>query len=213
MGKVTDPLSRSLELSSFYVPLIPDPVVGDSWFIGLQHVWRTQNNGGNQTFLDANCNYFNGLNRNAFCGDWLPLGGLVGQGEGDLTSTFYGNDRVGHYVVATERAPGDEGTLWAATRIGRVFVSKNADLATARNVAFSRIDTPTTPGRFVSGIAVDPADANHAWVSYSGYNAYTPATKGHVFDVHFNPNTGTATGTGWTSTSATSRSRTSVTTT
>jgi hypothetical protein len=191
--KTTDPLIRSLELSSFYVPLIPDPVVGDSWFIGLQHVWRTQDNGGNQAFLDANCNYFTGLNRNAFCGDWQPIGGLVGQGEGDLTSTFYGNDRVGHYVVATSRAPGDEGTLWAATRIGRVFVSKNADIATARNVTYSRIDTPTTPGRFVSGIAIDPADANHAWVSYSGYNAYTPATKGHVFDVHFNPATGTAT--------------------
>ena len=153
------------------------------------------------------------MNRNAFCGDWAPLGGLVGQGEGDLTSTFYGNDRVGQYVVATERAPSDSGTLWAGTRIGRVFVSKNADLATARNVAFSRIDLPTTPGRFVSGIAVDPADANHAWVSYSGYNAYTPSTKGHVFDVHFNPNNGTATWTGWTSTSATSRSRTSCTTT
>jgi hypothetical protein len=30
-------------------------------------------------------------------------------------------------------------------------------------------------------------------VSYSGYNAYTPATKGHVFSVHFNPSNGTAT--------------------
>src|SRR4029078_4434855 len=109
--KITDPLVRSLELSSFYVPPIADPTVGISWFIGLQHVSRTQDNGGNQTYLDANCNYSNGLNRKAVCGGWEPLGGLLGRSEGDVTSTFYGNDRVGQYVVATERAPGDSGTL------------------------------------------------------------------------------------------------------
>ena len=41
---------------------------------------------------------------------------------------------------------------------------------------FFRIDTASTPGRFVSGIAIDPNDPNHAWISYSGYDAYTPAT-------------------------------------
>jgi hypothetical protein len=45
----------------------------------------------------------------------------------------------------------------------------------------------------VSSIYVDPADPNHAWISYSGYNANTPTTPGHVFEVRYNPGAGTAT--------------------
>jgi WD40 repeat protein len=76
-----------------------------------------------------------------------------------------------------------------------VFVSSNADKPNA-NVAFYRIDTSAQPTRFVSGIAVDPNDLNHAFISYSGYNAYATATgtaTGHVFDVHYNASGHTAT--------------------
>jgi hypothetical protein len=44
----------------------------------------------------------------------------------------------------------------------------------------------------VSGIAIDPADPNHGWISYSGYEAYTPGEPGHVFEARYNPATGTA---------------------
>jgi hypothetical protein len=80
-------------------------------------------------------------------------------------------------------------------RRGRGFVSSNADKPNA-SVAFFRIDTSSTPERFVSGIAVDPADPNHAFISFSGYNAYATATgtaTGHVFDVHYNSSGHTAT--------------------
>ena len=44
------PLLGSGEGASFYVPLIadPNPAAANTWFIGLQHVWRTQDNGGSQ---------------------------------------------------------------------------------------------------------------------------------------------------------------------
>ena len=45
----------------------------------------------------------------------------------------------------------------------------------------------------MSSIYVDPANGNHAWISYSGFNANTPATPGHVFEVTYNPGTGTST--------------------
>ena len=63
---------------------------------------------------------------------------------------------------------------------------------------FTRLDSldPNSPARFVSGIAVDPANPNHAWISYSSYSSLTPATPGHVFSVTYNQGTGTAT---WTS--------------
>ncbi|HZP15478.1 MAG TPA: hypothetical protein VFA96_06630, partial [Nocardioides sp.] len=184
---IYDPLQVTTEARSFYTPFVADPTVPNRLFTGLEHVWRTDDNGGNEQALIANgCLAYN-LNpfRPNPCGDWVALGG-------NLTDTSFGPDRTGQYVVATVRAPSDGGTMWAATRTGRVFVTTNADNPVPGNVQFSRIDTPSTPGRFVSGIAVDAGNPDHAWISYSGYNAYTPSTPGHVFDVLYNPATHTA---------------------
>ena len=119
------------------------------------------------------------------CGDWKALGA-------DLTADSFG-DRAGDYVVATERAPSNNGTLWAATRTGRLFVTTNANAADPTKVVWDRIDTDSTPGRFISGISIDPSNPNHAWVSYSGYSAYTPDTPGHVFEVNYDQDAHTAT--------------------
>jgi hypothetical protein len=181
-----DVLLNSGEAASFYIPLINDPNVSGTWFVGLQHVWRTQDNAGPQAFLDANCNEFFGTFTSP-CGDWVPLGGPT------LTGTAFGTDKTGSYVVATERAPSNHGTLWAATRRGRLFISQNADTAINTNVTFTRIDTASQPTRFISGISIHPTDPNHGWVSFSGYNAYTPTTPGHVFEVVVDPNTNAAT--------------------
>jgi hypothetical protein len=67
----------------------------------------------------------------------------------------------------------------------------NAERATA--VTWTRIDLPTTPGRFVSSISVSRTNANKAWVSYTGFDATTPTTPGHVFEVTFDPVAATAT--------------------
>jgi hypothetical protein len=176
---------------SFYIPIIFDPAVDGSIFTGLQHVWRTQNDNGGQAFLEANCNEFFGTFTQP-CGNWVAIGQ-------DLASTAFGNDKTpgaAGYIVAVERAAGDRGTLWAGLRRGRVFVASNADNASAAAVTFYRIDSAATPERFVSGIAVDPANANHAYISFSGYNAYATAAGtalGHVFEVTYNPVNHTAT--------------------
>jgi hypothetical protein len=180
------------EARSFYIPIIYDPVVSGTLFTGLQHVWRTTDNGGPQAFLDNNCNEFVG-NFAAQCGDWVPIGA-------DLSSTTFGTDKApGQYIVATSRPPApstDTGTLWVGLRRGRVFVTSNADDNKAPNVTFYRIDTSAQPERFVSGIAVDPSNPNHAFISYSGYNAYNPTQPGHVFEVTYNPVTHSATWSG-----------------
>ena len=92
-------------------------------------------------------------------------------------------------------APGDTSTLWAATSTGRVFVSRNADAEPASAVTFARIDglAANDPGRYVSGLYVDPGNPNRAWITYSGFNATTPATPGHLFEVAYDPVAGTAT--------------------
>jgi hypothetical protein len=178
------------EARSFYIPIIHDPVVSGTIFTGLRHVWRTQDNGGSQAFLESNCNEFFGTFSSP-CGDWVAIGKNLS------TDQAFGADKApGQYVVATVRAPGDTGTLWAGLRRGRVFVASNADDPTAANVTFYRIDNPSTPTRFVSGIAIDPSNPNHAFISFSGYNAYATASgtaTGHVFDVTYNPVSHTAT--------------------
>jgi hypothetical protein len=175
-----------------------DEVNPDTQFTGFQHVWRTKNNGGSQASLEASCRFIGG-SAAATCGDWVPLGvgfpfqagstpDSASRRPGDLTGDAYGADRAGGIIVAAERSPADAGTLWAATSFGRLFVSKNAD-AVGPDVIFTRIDTPVMPNRFVTRIVPDRADPNAAFISYSGFNALTPASPGHVFRIVYNPST------------------------
>jgi hypothetical protein len=183
---ISDPLLGSGETASFYTPLTADPVKAGTVFDGLQHVWRTTDNGGDEAYLQKHCNELTG-DFSQPCGDWQPLGG----DHGDLSSTYWGRRTdSGNYVVAVERAPSDTSTMWAATRYGRLFVTANADAASADAVTYQRVDhVLKLPARFISGIAIDPANPNHVYVSYSGYSAYRAG--GHVYEVTWNPKTGT----------------------
>jgi hypothetical protein len=179
------------EPSAFYKPIIADPAVPGTIFVGLTSVWRTQDWGGSQAYLEANCPEFTTSGADPRCGDFVRIGN--GVPATSLTSSAWG-DRSGGTVAAVERRPSDTGTLWAATSAGRVFVSKNADAA-ANSVSWTRLDSlaANDPGRFVSGIFVDPADENHAWICYSSYSSLDPAGPGHVFSVTYDPIGGTAT--------------------
>jgi hypothetical protein len=195
-GWVSDPIFGT-EPQAFYVPIITDPVVSRTMFVGTGHVWRTQTGGiGSMSVAEfqSHCNEFTG-DFTVQCGDWKPLGGTSASTQ--LINAAFG-DRAGGTMAAVERSTTDKSTLWAATSTGRVFVSRNADAADPNAVSFTRIDSLSgvDPNRFVSGISVDPANANHAWISYSGFNASTPATPGHIFSVTYDPTAGTAT---WTS--------------
>jgi hypothetical protein len=92
-------------------------------------------------------------------------------------------------------APSDKAVVWAATSAGRIFITTNAGAANAASIVWRRIDqtSEVDPPRYPSDIYVDPSDPYHAYISYSGYNAVTPATPGHVFEVRFNPSTSVAT--------------------
>ncbi|MEP6977978.1 MAG: exo-alpha-sialidase [Thermoleophilia bacterium] len=184
------PIAASPEGSNFYAPIIadPDPARAGSIFEGSQSVWRTQDWGGDRDYLEANCPEFTTDGADPACGDFVRLGPL---GARDLTapnavdpSVVFGTDRAGLRVAAVERAPSNTGTLWAATNTGRVFITDNAD-APAASVVWTRLDTSAAndPNRFVSSIYIDPANPNHAWISYSGYSINTPTTPGHVFEV------------------------------
>lgn len=191
----TGPIVDSPESSYFYAPIIPDPnpAVAGTIFQGSNSVWRTQDWAGSQAYLEANCPEFTTSAADPACGDFTPIGPA---GATDLTDSsiygppVYGTDRTGAFVAWIARTPSNTGTLWAATGTGRVFISNNADAA-AGSVTYTRLDnlpsaTGVSPGRFVTGIYIDPANSNHAWISYSGYNFNTPSQPGHVFSVTYN---------------------------
>ena len=193
---ISGPLFQDTSL--FYKPIIadPNPANGGTIFVGERAIWRTQDWGGSQAYLEANCPEFTTSGADPACGDFIQLGGAIGPASPSrLTGTFYGADRTLGNVAAVARTTADTGTLWAATTTGRVFISKNADNTTADNVTYTRLDSldANSPGRFVSGISVDPADPNHAWISYGSYSSLTPTTPGHIFSVTYNQGAGTAT--------------------
>ncbi len=167
--------------TQFYVPIISDPRVSGTMFVGTgTTVYRTTTFGlGHRSRAQANriCNEWTGTFA-AKCGDWKPTG-LV-----PLTSDQFG-DREGGAVAAVERTKADRSTAWAATTTGRVFVSHNVDASNPDAVTWRRLDTrsPNAPQRFVSSIYVDPKNPDRAWVSYSGYSSNTPTAPGHVFRV------------------------------
>jgi hypothetical protein len=192
-------IASSPEGAYFYPPIIADPnkATAGSIFQGSMSVWRTQDWGGDQAFLEAHCSEFTTASNNPSCGDFTRIGP---SGATDLTGAAYGTDRAGACaragtgcVAAIERAPSNTGTMWVATGTGRVFITDNANASDPASVTWTRLDTSSSvdPGRFVSSIYVDPANPNHAWISYSGYNFNTPAQPGHVFEVTRSGNTAT----------------------
>ena len=220
------PIVNSGENPAFYWPQVsdPNPVLGTHpIFSGARHVWRTlafgaghagavpQDTTPDIAFYEANCAEFVTSGAQVGCGDYRPLGGPYCDGvastpdpscinqPGDLAGTVYGTDRAGGVISWIARDGADHGTLWAATGAGRIFVTHNADASDPATVTWHRIDSSTSgssPTRYPSSIYVDPDHPDHAWVSYSGYNAVTPATPGHVFSVWENgsaPGSGTFT--------------------
>lgn len=191
--------------TNFYAPVISDPKVSGTMFAGTGvTAYRTTTSGlGSRTLPQATaaCNEWTGTGPASSCGDFARLGPVP------LTDAAWG-DRPGLAVAAIERTTADTSTAWAATGTGRVFITTNVDaepvevtqdaqgreIRTATAVSWTRLDDDAlTPNRFVSGIHVDPANANRAWISYSGFESNTPGQPGHVFEVTFNPATGTST--------------------
>src|SRR4029077_14770925 len=161
---IADPLfNDEVQQSLFYFPIITDPAVHGTMFCGITWIFRTQDNGGPQAYLDQHCNEFTG-DFAVQCGDWVKIGGDAFS----QSPTFSAGTRAGGLVGWVSRTTSDSSTLWAATTRGRVFISKNANANPGSAVTFTRIDTldASSPNRPVSSISVDPANPNHAYISY-----------------------------------------------
>ena len=93
---------------------------------------------------------------------WNPTGEALAAGD--------------DYLSALARPVADTGTSWAATATGRVWIARNADAPDPADVDWLEIGAAPLPRRYPSAIAVDPEDPLHAFIAFSGYEAYTPAS-------------------------------------
>ena len=141
------------ETSAFYKPIIAGSCRRRDDFCRRAERVRTQDWGGDQTFLEANCPEFTTAGNQPGCGDFVQIGN--GVPSTDLTSSLWG-DRSGGTVAAVVRSSADSDTMWAATSTGRVFFSSNADAA-AGSVVWERLDSPfkRRSESIVSGITID----------------------------------------------------------
>ena len=100
-----------------------DPKVSGTIFIGAQHLWRTKDNGGDQAQLEAHCAGPGGVpeyDGTITCGDFVARRAGPHRGRRDRPRrAVHRLDGQGARAIAA--------TMWVSTRLGRLFVTRNAD--------------------------------------------------------------------------------------
>ena len=146
----------------FYSPMalhpgFTAPPNGNVIYFGTHRIYRSANNGQTWTGLGPSADNF---------------GQDLSKGSGRLSAiaTFAQLD-------TTANPPGE--IVWAGTSDGNVQVTINAGALSG--ALFTNVTKAPLPNRYVSDIATDPTDPKKAWVVYSGFNANTVSTPGHVF--------------------------------
>ena len=180
---VGGPIAASPEGAQFYSPIIadPNPAARDD----LRRVA--------ERLADAGLGRRPGVPRselprvhdvaaNPACGDFVRIGPA---GATDLTASaadYRGTTRAGGNVAAIERAREQHRHAVGRDDDGsRLHLQERRRAAGCGDVHADRHARRERPGRFVSGIYVDPANPNHAWISYSGYSfAHAGAARPRV---------------------------------
>lgn len=179
----------------FYQPHILAPAQPSVIFAGTNRILRSLNRGGTDGNGDGSSN--NDASDSAdgasvdgsIKGNWAPLSD---------PGTFGGGN-----ISAIASSPTDPNILAVATTLGRIYITDNAlatptvdnastcdartqndqtmDCNYVSGINWTRIDTSTLPGRFVSSLAFAPASSTTLYATYSGFAASTPGRNGHVF--------------------------------
>ncbi len=150
-----DGLAGCGDRSSFSPPMIADPVREGTFYIGTYRLWRSTKKGAKGTFEPVS--------------EDLTLGTAVVP----CVSPSFGNGD--DYLSAIAVAPSKATTLYTGSAGGRISMSFDDGATWA-------VAGVGLPNRYASGIAVDPRDDHHVFVSFSGFSANTPDAPGHVFE-------------------------------
>lgn len=73
-------------------------------------------------------------------------------------------------ITAIGTTKADPNLVYAGTDSGLMWVSRNA-MAPAAEVTWTKLESPTFPGRWVTRVTVDPKNPKLAWATFSGWRA------------------------------------------
>jgi uncharacterized protein (TIGR03437 family) len=147
---------------SFYSPMaqhagFTQAPSGNVIYFGTHRLYRSANNGGTWTGLGPSADGF---------------GQDLTRGSGTVTAI------AAPPRLDTSTLPPGE-IVWVGASDGTVQVSVNA--GKLADATFTNVTQAPLPNRFVTDIAPDPANPQRAYVAFSGFDASTPATPGHIF--------------------------------
>ncbi len=146
----------------FYAPMALNPAFvggnGNVVYFGTYRLYRTENQGITWTGLGASTDNF---------GQDLTKGGTAA-----ITT-------ISAYPKLDNTTSPPTEIVWIGTSDGNVQVTSNAGALAA--ATFTNVTNAPLPNRYVTDIAADPNNPNRAVVVFSGFEANTTATLGHVF--------------------------------
>ena len=188
-----------------------DPIDPQHVYMGSQHAVHRHDSGGIKIALDADGNPANGWKLQIFSNavvtgseqvDFVPVfeidpvqSNIVYGGASAMTDNgqpvggLYRSDNWGDTwsrvapvnAFQTDGAPTsisvspvNHNLVWVGTSTGKVYLF---NFGTSQILARSA----GLPGRYLTKVEVSPLDPNAVYVTFSGYNANTPATPGKVF--------------------------------
>lgn len=140
---------------NFIAPLVMDPSNSQVLVAGSYRVFRTTNSGASW---------------------WTISGDLTGSGDG---ANQLG--QPGSTITALAIAKSASQTIYVGTSGYSQSDSARVVVTTNTGSTWTNVTRSNMPNRQVKAIAINPANASHAYVVYSGYNASTPSRPGHVF--------------------------------
>jgi uncharacterized protein (TIGR03437 family) len=139
---------------------------GNVIYFGTHRLYRSTDRGVTWTGLGAGADGFGAdLTKNLSTDLLSYISAIAAHPAFDSSSNLAGNS-TGEIV-------------WVGTGDGLVQFTANASAGAA--ATFTNVTRAPLPNRYVTDIALDAGTQRRAFISYSGFNASTPETPGHVF--------------------------------
>jgi uncharacterized protein (TIGR03437 family) len=140
-----------------------------------QHIGFTTQPNGNVIYFGTNRLYRSANNGST----WTGLGPSADGFGQDMTTGSGAVSAIAAYprLDTTITPPGE--IVWVGTSTGLIRVA--TDAGKLADATFTNVTKAPLPNRFVSGIVPDATNPQRAVAVYSGFDANTPATPGHVF--------------------------------
>jgi MYXO-CTERM domain-containing protein len=142
--------------SAFIPILTADPTTPGTFYVGTHRLWKADQGGIKKA--------------------WKAISPDLTKGIGAVTCAGGGLGKRSDALTAIAVAPSDAGKTIYTGSMGGMIQRTTDGGATWKDVTKAPL-----PNRWVSTVAVDPADARVVYASFSGFSSTTPSTPGHIF--------------------------------